>query len=329
MIIGFLLRRLVYLVVVIILITLLAYFLFFAGNAGDLAARFAGHAASPQAIADTEIRLHLNYAFWPQYWHYWVGYSGQPGTGLIHGGFGLDFQNGEFVTSEIARALPITASLVLGAVVIWLLIGIPIGIMSAVHPRTVRDRVGTMFALTFLSFPTFVLGVLLLLVLYFYLSEAGIHWFPSSGYVGLTQSPVQWVVHLILPWFTLALVQAAVYTRLIRSSLLDTLGEDFIRTARAKGLPRRQVIYKHGLRAALTPVTTQLGIDVGTLLAGAIVTENVFGLTGLGFLSIHAIYNGDLPVVAAVVLLAAVFIVVMNTIVDVLYAVLDPRVRMG
>jgi peptide/nickel transport system permease protein len=120
-----------------------------------------------------------------------------------------------------------------------------------------------------------------------------------------------------------------VYTRLIRSSLLDTLGEDYIRTARAKGLSRRLVIYKHGLRAALTPVTTQLGIDVGTLLAGAIVTERVFGLTGLGELSISALFNGDLPVVAAIVLLAAVFIVVMNTIVDVLYAVLDPRVRMG
>ncbi len=321
MIRGFLLRRLAYLVVVILLITLLAYFIFFAGNAGDLAARFAGHAASPQAIADAEVRLGLNHGFWYQYWHYLVG--------LVHGSFGLDFQNQEPVISEIARALPITASLVVGSVVIWLLIGIPIGIMSAVHPRTLRDRAGTIFALTFLSFPTFVLGVLLLLVVYFYLTEAGIHWFPSSGYVGITQSPVQWAVHLILPWCTLALVQAAVYTRLIRSSLLDTLGEDFIRTARAKGLSRRLVIYKHGLRAALTPVTTQLGIDVGTLLAGAIVTEHVFGLTGLGYLSVQALYNGDLPVVAAIVLLAAVFIVVMNTVVDVLYAVLDPRVRMG
>jgi peptide/nickel transport system permease protein len=314
MIVWFILRRLAYLVGVVLLIT-------FAGNPGNLAARFAGHQASPQAIADTEVRLGLNHGFWYQYWHYLIA--------LGHGSFGLDFQNQVPVTSEIARALPVTASLVIGAAVLWLLIGIPIGIMSAVHPRTKRDRAGTFFALTFLSMPTFVLGVLALLVLYFYLTEAGVHWFPAAGYIGLTTSPVQWAVHLILPWFTLALVQAAVYTRLIRSSLLDTLGEDYIRTARAKGLSRRLVIYKHGLRAALTPITTQLGIDVGTLLAGAIITERVFGLTGLGELSITALFNGDLPVVAAIVLLAAVFIVVMNTFVDIAYALLDPRVRMS
>lgn len=319
--VRFVIRRVFYLVVVVLVITLATYVIFFAGNASGLAQRFAGRSADPQAIHDAEIRLGLEHGFWYQYWHYLIG--------LLHGSFGLDYQNQVSVTSEISRALPVTASLVIGGAILWLLIGIPIGIMSAVHPRTLRDRAGTIFALTFLSFPLFVLGVLALLVFYFYLTEAGIHWFPSSGYVGLSQSPVQWAVHLILPWFTLALAQAAIYTRLIRSSLLDTLGEDFIRTARAKGLPRRMVIYKHGLRAALTPVTTQLGIDVGTLLAGAIVIEKVFGLTGLGLLSINALFNGDLPVVAAVVLLAAVFIVVMNTIVDIVYAFLDPRVRLA
>jgi peptide/nickel transport system permease protein len=317
----FILKRLVYLVAVTLIITLATYVIFFAGNASGLAARYAGHAAGPQAIHDAEIRLGLEHGFWYQYWHYLLG--------LLHGSFGLDFQNQIPVTSEISRALPVTASLVLGGAILWLLIGIPIGIMSAVHPRTIRDRAGTIFALTFLSMPLFVLGVLFLLVLYFYLTEAGFHWFPASGYVGLSQNPVQWVVHLLLPWFTLALAQAAIYTRLIRSSLLDTLGEDYIRTARAKGLTRRAVIYKHGLRAALTPVTTQLGIDIGTLLAGAIVVEKVFGLNGLGLLSINALFNGDLPVVAAVVLLAAVFIVVMNTIVDIVYAFLDPRVRLA
>lgn len=321
MIIRFLLRRLAYLVVVVLVITLVTYFIFFAGNAGNLAARFAGHEAGPQAIADAEIRLGLNHGFWYQYWHYLVG--------LSHGSFGLDFQNQEPVTTEISQALPVTASVVIGGAILWLLIGLPIGIMAAVHPRSKRDRAGTFFALTFLSMAPFVLGVLLLLLLYFYLTEAGLHWFPPSGYVGLTSNPVQWLVHLILPWFTLALVQAAVYTRLVRSSLLDALGEDYIRTARAKGLSRRTVIYKHGLRAALTPVTTQLGLDVGTLLAGAIVVEKVFGLSGLGALSINSLFTGDLPVVAAVVLLAAVFIVVMNTLVDVLYTFLDPRVRMS
>jgi peptide/nickel transport system permease protein len=320
-VIWFILRRLGYLVIVLLIITLVTYVIFFAGNPSDLAARFAGRDAPPQEIKDAAIRLGLNHGFWYQYWHYLVG--------LLHGNFGLDFQNQVSINSEIARAFPVTASLVIGAAILWLLIGIPIGIMSATHPRTLRDRAGTTFALTFLSMPTFVLGLLFLLIFYFYLTQAGISWFPAAGYVPLTQSPGQWADHLILPWFTLALVQAAVYTRLVRGSLLDVFGEDYIRTALAKGLTRRTVIYRHGVRAALTPVVTQLGIDVGTLLAGAIVTERVFGLTGLGQLALNAIENGDLPVVAAVVVLAASFIVAMNTLVDIVYAVLDPRVRLA
>ncbi len=314
-------RRLVYLVLVLIVITFLTYVVFFVGNPNDLAARFAGRDAGPAQIRDAAVRLGLNHGFWYQYWHYLVG--------LLHGSFGLDFQNQVPINSEIARAFPVTASLVVGSVVIWLLIGIPIGIMSATHPRTLRDRAGTTFALTFLSMPTFVLGVLFLLVFYYYLTRAGLSWFPAAGYVGITTSPGQWFLHLILPWLTLALVQAAIYTRLIRGSLLDVLGEDYIRTARAKGLSRRTVIYKHGVRAALTPVVTQLGIDVGTLLAGAFVTERVFGLPGLGQLALNAIGAADLPVVAAVVVLAASFIVIMNTIVDIVYALLDPRVRLA
>jgi peptide/nickel transport system permease protein len=320
-VIRFIIRRLIYLVIVLVIITFVTYVIFFVGNPNDLAARFAGRDASPEAIKDAAIRLGLIHGFWYQYWHYLLG--------LLHGSFGLDFQNQVPINSEIARAFPVTASLVGGAVVIWLLIGIPIGIMSATHPRTLRDRAGTMFALTFLSMPTFVLGVLFLLVLYYELTRAGLSWFPAAGYVPPTQSLAQWADHLILPWLTLALVQAAVYTRLIRGSLLDVLGEDYIRTARAKGLRRRTVIYKHGVRAALTPVVTQLGIDIGTLLAGAFVTERVFGLTGLGQLALNGIEDGDLPVVAAVVVLAASFIVIMNTVVDIVYAVLDPRVRLA
>jgi peptide/nickel transport system permease protein len=317
----FIIRRIFYLAIVLLIISFVTYALFFLGNPKNLAARFAGRAAGPVAIRDATIRLGLNHGFWYQYWHYLLS--------LLHGNFGLDFQNQASINSEIARAFPVTASLVIGAAILWLLIGIPIGIMSATHPRSLRDRAGTTFALTFLSMPTFVLGLLLLLVLYYYLTQAGLHWFPAAGYVPLTQSPAQWFVHLILPWFTLALVQSAIYTRLIRGSVLEVLGEDYIRTARAKGLSRRRILYKHAVRAALTPIVTQLGIDVGTLLAGAFVTERVFGLTGLGQLSLNAIYNGDLPVVAAVVVLAAVLIVVMNTVVDIIYAFLDPRVRLA
>ncbi|MFZ0665662.1 MAG: ABC transporter permease [Acidimicrobiales bacterium] len=317
----FVIKRMVYLVIVVLVITLVTFVVFFAGNGKNLAARFAGHAAGPLAIHAAFIRLGLEHGFWVQFWDYL--------DGLLHGSFGLDFQAQIPINSEIARALPVTASLVIGGAIIWLLIGIPIGIMSAVKPRSLRDRGGIVFSLTFLSMPQFVLGVMAIFLLYFCLSQAGLHWFPGSGYVGLSQSPLQWFLHLLLPWFTLALAQSAIYVRLIRSSLLDTLGEDFIRTARAKGLSRWLVIYKHGVRAALTPVTTQLGIDVGQLLAGAIIIEKVFGLNGLGVLSLDSIFAGDLPVVAAVVLLAAVFIVVMNTIVDIVYALLDPRVRLG
>jgi peptide/nickel transport system permease protein len=319
-VIRYALRRFAYLLLVLVLISLVTYVIFFAGNANNLAARYAGRTAGPQAIQDAKVRLGLNHGFWYQYIHY-VDH-------LVHGSFGLDFQNQVSINSEIGRAFPVTLSLVVGGALLWLLIGIPIGIMSATHARSRRDRAGTVFALTFLSMPNFVLGLLLLLVLGFELSQAGLHWFPLGGYVGPTQSLGQWFSHLILPWVTVALVQAAIYTRLIRSSLLDTLSEDYIRTARAKGLSRRAVIYRHGLRAALTPVVTQLGLDVGTLLAGAVVTERVFGLNGLGVLSLNAIFNGDLPVVAATVILAATFIVVMNSLVDIIYAVLDQRVRL-
>jgi peptide/nickel transport system permease protein len=174
-----------------------------------------------------------------------------------------------------------------------------------------------------------VLGLVMLYFLFFQLTlKAHLHWFPSGTYVPITQSVPQWFVHLILPWISIALVSAAVYTRLVRASLLDVLGEDYIRTARAKGLPRRTVLVKHGVRAALSPVVTQFGLDIGALLGGAVVTEEVFSLQGVGKLSLSALFQKNLPVVCGTVLLGAAFIVVANALVDILYAVLDPRVRL-
>ena len=177
--------------------------------------------------------------------------------------------------------------------------------------------------------PTFLVGLLLLYVLFFRLRLAGVDAFPGGGYVPFTESPAQWVQHLVLPWLTLALVSAATYSRLTRGSLLGVLGEDYIRTARSKGLTERRVVYRHGLRSALTPVLTQLGIDVGALLGGAIVTENVFGLPGLGQMAVQSVTTQDLPVIVGIVLLAAFFVVAANIAVDLLYAVLDPRVRLS
>jgi len=183
--------------------------------------------------------------------------------------------------------------------------------------------------LTGLSTPTFLLGILLIYFFFYRLHLVGIDFFPAGGYVPLTQSPAGWAQHLILPWITLAFVSAAVYSRLTRSSLLDTMSQDYIRTARAKGLSEQRVMFQHGLRSSLTPVVTQFGIDLGTLLGGAIVTESVFGLPGLGQLAVQSVTNQDLPVIIGIVLVAAAFIIVANIVVDALYAVLDPRVRLG
>jgi peptide/nickel transport system permease protein len=179
-----------------------------------------------------------------------------------------------------------------------------------------------------LSLPVFVIGEVLILVAFVPLNQHGITWI-QTGYAGITQGIGTWVGHMILPWITLAAVQAAVYTRLTRGQLLDVMGEDYIRTARSKGLSEHRVIYKHGVRAALTPVVSQLGVDVGQLLGGVIVVETVFGLGGLGETSVQPIYTDNLPLIIGFVVLAATFVVVANIVVDVLYAVLDPRVRIA
>src|SRR6266540_1416950 len=215
----------------------------------------------------------------------------------------------------------------LGAAVLWLLVGVGAGVVAARRPRSLVDVGSTLLVLTGLSMPTFLVGLLLIYFLFFRLHLAGVDLFPASGYVPLSQDPAEWARHLLLPWATLALVTAATYSRLTRSSLLEVLGEDYIRTARSKGLSEPRVVYRHGLRSAITPVLTQLGIDLGTLLGGVIVTEQVFGLPGLGQLAWQSVTTQDLPVIIGTVLLASLFIVIANILVDLGYAVLDPRVR--
>jgi peptide/nickel transport system permease protein len=227
----------------------------------------------------------------------------------------------------IVTRIPVTMSLVFGAVVIWLAIGIPIGISSAKRPGSLRDRLGQSFAIVGISFPTFVLGMIALYTLYYLPTKMGITLFPPSGYVPFTQDPLQWAWHLALPWGTLALVVAAVYARLTRGQMLEVLGQDYIRTARAKGLTERRVTYVHAFRSAMPPLVTQLGIDIGMLLGGAIVIEQVFGLNGIGSLAVTSVAMQDRPVIIAIVLLGGLFVVVSNLIVDMLYAVLDSRVR--
>jgi peptide/nickel transport system permease protein len=207
-------------------------------------------------------------------------------------------------------------------------VGLSIGILSATRARSLFDRLSTVGVLIGLSMPQFVIGEFLLLVVFVPLNQHGFHWIQDQ-YAGPSQGIVTWAGHMILPWITLAAVQAAVYTRLMRGQLLSTLGEDYIRTARAKGLSERRVIFRHAVRAALTPVVSQLGIDVGQALGGVIVVEVVFGLGGLGQVSVQAIETDDLPVIIGFVILASAFVVVANIVVDLAYALLDPRVRIS
>jgi peptide/nickel transport system permease protein len=201
------------------------------------------------------------------------------------------------------------------------------GVLASTHPRTWVDRLVTGSSLLFYSMPVFLVGLIFLYFLFYRLTLAGHGWFTASGYVPITQSPLEWAHHLLLPWLALALTTAATYTRLTRGAMLDVLGEDYIRTARSKGMSERRVVYRHALRSALTPAVTQLGIDLGTLLGGVIIIERVFGLQGLGDLAVNSVTQQDIPVIIGTVQLAAAFIVLSSIVVDVLYAVLDPRVR--
>lgn len=319
--ISFLTRRVLFGILVLFIISVVVFVLFFAG--GDPAPRFCGKVCTPDRLELVKKRLYLDHSFLNQYFHYIGGI-------IFHFDFGTSFVNQRPVRAILQSGFPATASLAIGAAVLWLLISIPIGVGAATKPRSIRDRLTTLFALVGLSMPTFVVGLILIDVLFYQLTaKLNLHWFPAANYVPLTQNATQWFVHLILPWITLAFVTAATYSRLTRSSMLEVLGEDYIRTARAKGLSERRVVFRHGLRSSLTPIVTLLGIDVGTLLGGTIVTETLFGLNGIGQQTLRAQQNGDLPVVLGTVVLASTFIVVANIIVDLLYSVLDPRVRLS
>ncbi|HTX00958.1 MAG TPA: ABC transporter permease [Acidimicrobiales bacterium] len=319
--IRFLLRRVLLGALVMLCVTVVVYLIFYVGpGPGFVARALAGREAPPSTVALISRRLLLNRPWFVQYWHFL--------SQLLHGNLGYDYYHGQSVNSIISQAFPITLSLTIGAAIIWFALGVLSGVAAAVRPRSLLDRFATFTALLFYSIPTFVLGLLMLEVFYYQLTLHGLRWFPPSGYTPISQGLFEWARGLILPWLTLALVSAAAYTRLTRAAMLDVLGEDYIRTARAKGLRESRVTFRHALRAALTPVVTQFGIDVGALLGGAVITENVFGLPGLGYTAVQAINNQDLPVIIGVVILASAAVVVANLVVDMVYAVLDPRVRL-
>ncbi|KAM9862306.1 ABC transporter permease [Leucobacter sp. BZR 635] len=316
--IRYVLSRVGFGALVLFLLSIFVFILFYVSPT-DPARVIAGDKATEALMEQIRLNLGLDKPMIQQYFMF-LG-------NLLQGDLGFSYRSNLPVWDLLSSRIPVTMSLVFGAVIVWLAIGIPIGVSSAKHPGTLRDRIGQGFAIVGISFPTFVLGMIALYTLYFLPTKMGVTLFPPSGYVPFTENPGQWAWHLALPWLTLALVTAAVYARLTRGQMLDVLGQDYIRTARAKGLTERRVTYTHAFRSAMPPLVTQLGIDIGMLLGGVIVIEQVFGLPGVGSLAVTSVAMQDRPVVIAIVLLGGLFVVLSNLIVDTLYALLDSRVR--
>ncbi len=313
-------RRLAWTLVVVACVLAITFAVFFLLPAGDPALRFAGKNPTDAELAQIHHRLGLDQPLYQQFgnftWHFFTGDKyGWPGLGYT-------YASGSSVKSLIEARAPRTLLLIMGAAIIWLVIGVGIGVLSAVRRRSATDRLSMGFALFGISTPVFWLG---LMALYIFWRKLG--WVGGTGYVSPADSITGFFSHMITPWIVLALLYAAFYARMTRNSLLETLGEDYIRTARAKGLPERTVIFKHGLRASLTPIVTMFGLDIALLVGGAVITESVFNLQGLGYLAINDALQQDLPVVLGVVLVASVAVALANLVVDILYAFIDPRVR--
>jgi peptide/nickel transport system permease protein len=317
--IRYILKRIAWSVLVVWMVATGVFLMYFAVPR-DVARLIAGRQANEQTIRMVRTRLGLDQPKTVQYFRF----LGR----LLHGNLGESFYTQEPVAAIIGRDFPVTASLALGSAILWLTMGIGAGVLAATRRRSRLDYIITTVALIFYSMPPFLLGQFLLFFLFFQLYMAGIQFFPPGSYVAFSENPLQWARFLILPWLSIALVTAASYSRLTRSAMLDVLGEDYIRTARAKGLSERRIIFRHALRSSLTPVVTQFGIDLGTLMGGAIVTEVVFGLPGLGREAVQAITTQDLPIIIGITIISSVLVVVANLVVDVAYALLDPRVRL-
>ncbi len=318
----YLIRRVLFAILVLWLISALTFLIFVKLPAGDPARRVAGRQITAERLQQVRHALGLDKPWYVQYGRYAKGLIPWPGLFLNRQAY-FSYANQVPVKEEIFRRLPVTLTLAVGGAVVWLLIGIPIGIVSGIKRRSLSDRAGMLFALFGVSAPVFWIGFLLLYVFWL---KLGI--LPGSG-LKIGEDLFESILNgrFILPWITLSLTFAAFYARMVRGNLIETMNEDYIRTARAKGLSEKRVIFKHGLRSALTPVVTMFGMDLGYLLGGAIITETVFNLPGLGKYTIRALFTQDFPAVMGVTLFASLFIVTANLVVDIAYAFLDPRVR--
>jgi peptide/nickel transport system permease protein len=332
-VLAYLIRRLINAVVTLLVVTLVTFGVFFLvpkATGSDPALLYIGKQADPVAVAGISKKLGLDEPILVQYGKFLkglvVGRDYENGPDITHCAapcFGFSFKTSEEVWPKLTSAIPVTFSLAVGAAVLWVLMGVLFGVVSALRRGSIWDRSVMTIALAGVSLPIYFTGLLSLSIFVYWLG------WPNPSYTPFVDNPLDWFTGLILPWVTLAFLFAATYARLTRANMLETLGEDYIRTARAKGLRERSVIAKHGLRSGLTPLVTVFGLDLGALLGGAILTEAVYNLNGLGKLALNSIRTNDLPVILGVTLFAAFFIVFMNLIVDLLYGVIDPRVRLG
>jgi peptide/nickel transport system permease protein len=321
-VLRYLARRVIWAVVLFIAVTLVAYVLFFL-IPNDPAKLVAGKAATD---ADVKRAAHFLGTDRPFY----VQYAKFLDRLVIHQNLGYSFANRQSVNSIVGNAAPVTASLVFGGAIFWMLLALPIGILSALRPRSLLDRASMTFVLIGISAHPIWIGLI-----FAYFFGFRLHLTPITGYCDFINpstecgGPVQWAYHMVLPWATFAILFAALYVRMIRANVLDTMNEDYVRTARAKGAPERLVLRSHILRNAMLPVVTMLGMDISLALGGAVFTETVYSLPGLGKTAITGLNFNDIPTVEGVIVFATLAIIVFNLVVDLLYAWIDPRIRLA
>lgn len=324
---AYLLRRVAWMVLVLLALSVIVYALFYLAP-GDPARMACGPRCNTVQLDSVRHQLGLDAPIYSQYWHFLKGIVAgrdfSSGTGTVHCAvpcLGESYQNDQQVTHLITERLSVTASLGLGGMVLWLLLGIGTGLLSALRRGGMTERGLTVLTLAGTAMPVFVIGLLLMMLFCAYLE-----WLPFPSYVPLTDDPQQWAWNLLLPWVSLALIESAKYARLTRSSMLETLAEDHVRTFRAYGVRERSIIFRHALRGALPPVIALNAMDLGTVIGGAVFTETMFGLPGLGQLLVHSVNTIDLPVVVGIVLVTGFGVVVAGALADLLYAVADRRV---
>ncbi|WP_117215051.1 ABC transporter permease [Allorhizocola rhizosphaerae] len=324
----FIVKRLLSAVLTLVAVSIVSFLMFFA-LPRDPVSGMCPKNCNPERLERVRQELGLRDPKHEQYLAYMKGIFTGRDLGSSQGGrcdapcLGYSYVNSEAVTDTFSRVLPVTLSIVIPAAIIWLVLGVGLGMISALRKGTVLDRAAIGFALTGASMQLYFVGAVLQLVFIYTLKIL-----PVPHYTPLLQNPLDWAGGLVLAWFALAFLFSAIYARLSRAQMLETLSEDFIRTARAKGLSKGRVYGRHALRAAITPIVTIAGLDVGGALGGTVITETTFGLQGLGRTAVDAVRSGDLPTIMATVLVSAAFIVVANIIVDLLYALIDPRVRL-